>query len=271
MLKSLTVGFCMAGMVTSLQAQEFNSWQVPRPLELTENVNAGTGTMSGNARLAIRTNTLFSAFQLIRNEDEDHKIEMKTLDFAPILLPAAITKDAGVKLCAEVRTINGFYEAIGTSVSLSELQDGDTAKTEVITKISSQHIDNQYSEALMLMRGFLAPDCTSRRSSYYVPMFFSDEADTLLAVFEIGNAQIDATLYGVRETGEVSEDYLKRFECVETERVDRGYDCRLNIDTVRSNEFMLYEVRLEVVQPHRPEARIFRSRITLPPPVSDAN
>ncbi|MEM0921540.1 MAG: hypothetical protein AAGI13_00740 [Pseudomonadota bacterium] len=265
MLIRLIFGFCVAGSVAVAQESAFASWGTADDLELAESVSASSGTMSGNARLSVRTNTLFSAFQLIHSDPElaEAKVDVSSVDFAPVRLPRAIPETTPLRLCAEVRTINGFYEAFGSSTKLTHGMD--LAKLKVKTEISKLHIDGKYGEDLMLMRGFIAADCAARRSSYYVPMFFSSKADILLAVFEIGNASIEAGLYGVAKNGGVSAEALGTFECTETRRVDRGYDCTLPVRALAQPEtFDLYEVQLTVVQPHVPEPRVFRSRLTLP-------
>lgn len=248
-------------------------------IEFDDRVNASNGTMSGKQRLSIRTNQLFAAFQLINvdaekegNENQEKsaptKINMKDLRFAPIKLPAQVVKkNEKLLLCAEVRTINGFYEAVASDISLGDLNNPQDGEIFIRAK-NSKHIDGNYTEDLMLLRGFVAPDCAAGRSPYYVPMYFSPKNDdvpnTLLAVFEIGNARVKATLHEINEKGEPIKEPVDNFACKATRRVDRGYDCTLGIENELLTGNTIYEVWLDVTQPHRPKPVRFRSRITLP-------
>ncbi|MFK7878341.1 hypothetical protein [Roseobacter sp.] len=261
----------------------FQDLPISGEIEFKETINASSGTMSGNQRLSIRTNQLFAAFQLINvdaekeeNENQEKsaptaaaKINMKDLRFAPIRLPANIDQESEkLLLCAEVRTINGFYEAVARSIPLAAQEEAQGSPI-TIKADESKYIDGNYTEDLMLLRGFVAPDCAAGRSSYYVPMYFSsknsDVPNTLLAVFEIGNARVQATLHEIDESGKPNEEPVDKFECETTRRVDRGFDCTLGIkEKPKLKGNTIYEVWLEVTQPHLPKPRLFRSRITLP-------
>jgi len=248
-------------------AAEFKPMAVRDPIEVNESVQASDGTMSGGQRHTIRTNKLFAAFQLI-TKDEANKsqtsrtISVGEINHVPIQVPSAVG-DRDLFLCAEIKTINGFYEAVGTSTPLEDAA-GQTLSSLFVTKKSGL-IDGNYTEDLMLLRGFVAPNCAAGGSSYFVPMYFNAKADTFLAVFEIGNASITASLHGVIDPKRAHEEALLDLHCTETIRVDRGYDCTFDLSELKGSDFTLYELQLKVKQAHHPDARLFRARVPLPP------
>lgn len=256
----------------ALAESVFTNMSVTEPIEVQESVSETDHTMSGSQKLAIRTNNLFAAFQFISDHQPDEtsaqpKINISDIRHAPITVPSAAA-DRSLKLCTEIKTINGFYEALGSSEDLQAGVDFNLAS--LVKAQKSALIDGNYTESLMLLRGFVAPDCDAGRSSYYVPMYFEyskenrTKPDTFLAVFEIGNARVQATLHAVSSAGQTDDAPLLEFTCVPTTRVDRGHDCTIPLRSGDLTWHSLYEVRLVVVRPHQPEPQSFRARVTIP-------
>lgn len=254
----------------AVQAQDsaFEILGVTEKIKLQEHIDEASGTMSGSLRPTIRTNELFSAFQLI-TKDEYPVIRMAHLRNAPITAPTGLSGE-GLRLCTEIRTINGFYNAVGTSSVLTKLgEDGQSAVDSLVQADESDLIDSIYTEDLMLMRSFVALDCVQARSQYYVPLYFSEApdvvpADTFLAVFEIGNATIEADLHGVNSDGQPSTEKLFSLECAETTRVDVGFDCTFDLTKLEGEEYPLFELRLLIMQPHRTKPLRPVLRVSIP-------
>lgn len=266
-LLSLGLALCCAS-AGSAQQPAFGELGVPEEIEMTEQIDASNGTMSGGIRPTIRTNELFAAFQLVRRGDNGKAvIKMENLKNSPIQVPTQLIEDVALKLCTEVRTINGFYSAIGSSVVLEKLQaEGGLAQQAIYETKQSDLIDGNYTEDLMLMRSFVAPDCDEAQTNYFVPLYFvgKTEPDTFLAVFEIGNAVVEADLYGVKPDGAQTEAPLVNLECAETTRVDIGFDCTFKLDEIDRADLALYELRVSIMQPHRSKPLRQRLRISLP-------
>lgn len=250
------------------QEPAFEVLRVTEAIKLQEHIDEANGTMSGALRPTIRTNELFSAFQLI-NRSKNVEIKMEHLRNAPITVPAALSGE-DLRLCAEVRTINGFYSAVGASGALAKLDTGDQSVLGSLVEANESHmIDSSYTEELMLMRSFVASDCVAAQTQYYVPLYFSEDAnapaaDTFLAVFEIGNAAVEADLYGVTSAGITTENKLISLECGETTRVDIGFDCMFDLTQVERAEYALFELRISITQPHRSKPLKPVLRISLP-------
>ncbi|MEM6824517.1 MAG: hypothetical protein AAF566_05345 [Pseudomonadota bacterium] len=271
-----TSAFFAASLLATSAAAQFQEMVVTKSIEVDETVQASAGTMSGSQRLAIRTNTLFAAFQLIRSESaKDNTISIPAIRAAPIKVPQAAAEQLELFFCAEIKTVNGFYEALGTSTKLEKAipaeQSVDASNAasgpllspfELFETKESHFIDDNYSEDLMLLRAFVAPDCAAGQSSYYVPLYFDDSADTLLAVFEIGNANVEATIRGISADGRADPERTP-FVCEATKRVASGFDCTLSIFDDWRSDHSLFEVRVSIEQAFR-EKQFFLARITLP-------
>lgn len=248
----------------------FDELVVAETIELRESVDESAGTMSGSIRPTIRTNELLAGFQLI-SEESSSGIKLEDLHNAPIKIPGGLFEQVSLKLCTEVRTINGYYSGFGSSKSLSAIaSEGSEAATKrLVTGDKSYLIDENYTEDLMLMRSFVAPDCVEAQSKYFVPLYFTrgpgiPVPDTFLAVFEVGNASIDVALHGVQSDGETTQDALLTLQCDETERVDIGYDCTFGLDELEPDDFDLFELRISIMQPYRAKPLKLALRITLP-------
>ncbi|WP_298971091.1 hypothetical protein [uncultured Roseobacter sp.] len=260
-MKYLIATLFLAFATTPVLAQ-FKTLDVVGEIELKATIDERDPTMSGSLEHRVSMKTLFAAFQLFDGKNQD-TIQMKDLDVVQIAVPESTDKDA--KICTEIKTINGFYSAFGFG---DELIDNGSDKTKDV-KITAEHsdrIDGDYSEDMLLLRSYVAYDCLKRRSSYFVPMKVSEDPDTFLAVFEIGNASVEAKLFGVSGQGPVApSDHLLNFECTTTKRVKSGYDCTFPLGHKNMRPFKMYEVRLIVTRPTSKEPKTFRARFALPP------
>lgn len=251
------------------QASAFDEVGLTSKVKLREHLDESSGTMSGSIRPTIRTNELLAAIQLT-NEDGSREIKMEHLRIAPIKIPAGLAGEVALNLCTDVRTINGFYNAIGKSDALQKLATGvPSAITSLVEAEKSDRIDENYTEEMMLLRSFIAPDCVAARSKYFVPLYFSDDPavsvpDIFLAVFEIGSATIEADLFGIGQDGQAESEALLRLKCQDTTRVSMGYDCTFGLDEIKGKDYALYELRLSFMQPFRSKPLKLAIRITLP-------
>ncbi|XKD82457.1 hypothetical protein ACIRQ6_18085 [Algirhabdus cladophorae] len=254
-------------MTATASFADFKPLSVQGSVELEESIDESSNTMSGNIKHRTTTSQLFSAFQLT-SADEDQVIEVDKLKFAPILVPEKLPESAAL-FCVEVRTTNGFYFAFNNGNSLVEGTNdiASTMKTLTIEATDANRIDDQYTEKLMLMRGFLSQDCGARGSIYYVPMAISDAPKKFLAVFELGNASVKAELFGIDpQTENATGENLVEFDCKTTIRLSHGYDCTFDLDTLPKDAFSLYEVQLTVIRPQANDKKdIYRARVTIPP------
>ncbi len=240
---------------------EFTELEVSTIVQLEETVNESLGDMSGSHKHRVRTNALFAGFQLIKDSAET--VEFANIKRPPIFVPSNLEQKDNLVFCAEFRTINGYYIAFGESVT--EVRDEGGADESALKSVQVSGpktglVSSNYSDDLMLTRAFVAPDCVSRRSSYYVPISMVDKPEVLLAVFEIGAAQLKAELRTVNNDGNAAENG-DPFVCQPTIRVERGFDCTIKLEAAKESD--LHEVHVQIFRPGQ-QPKTFRARVNLP-------
>ncbi|KPA21267.1 hypothetical protein shim_27320 [Shimia sp. SK013] len=249
---------------------EFVDLRPAGAFSMTEHVEAGKGTMSGNHKHSIRTNRLFAGIQLTQQKktpDFSDTVETVTLSellLAPIVLPGDVAAKHSdkVKICAEVRTINGYYTATGGTKAEQFVRDS-TAPDLINAAYESKHPDvkSEYSEDMLLMRAMVALDCLAGRSSYYVPVSLTRDPDTLLVVLEVGSGTVAPTLAGVlSEAGDLADP--TPLSCAPSVRVESGYDCSIALKDIGTDKHRLWELSVAVTS--LGEESTHRARLALP-------
>jgi hypothetical protein len=237
---------------------------------MTEHVEAGEGTMSGNHKYSIRTNRLFAGIQLTQQQkkdpfsDKEETVTLSDLLLAPIVLPGEVAAKHSdkVKICAEVPTIKGYYTATGGTKAEQFVRDGSVPAL-INAAYESQHpdVESEYSEDMLLMRAMVALDCLARRSSYYVPVSLTRKPDTLLVVLEVGAGTVTPTLSGViSEAGDLGAP--TSLACTPSVRVESGYDCSVALSDIDTDKHRLFELNVAVSS--QGEESTHRARLALP-------
>ncbi|APX14312.1 hypothetical protein [Tateyamaria omphalii] len=233
--------------------------------KVADRVNSGELTMSGSHQHRIRTDKLFAAFHLLNSETEDRAVDLGgQFQHAPIWLPAEVEPEK-LRLCADIRSINGYYLADGRASLLDAAVSENLGMRPIpYTAEHTDEVRNQFREKYLLPRVVVATDCDERRSKYYVPVSWDPEPDKLLAVVEIGASTVKATMQPVGLDNNLIASFTPvSMTCEPTERVQAGYDCTVSLNDLKDSKSDAYELRLEIDRPGM-EPAVRTARISLP-------
>ena len=195
------------------------------PLLLWEEYKEKDPTMSGRIIEQIRTQELVAAVQLIRNETGPFNVD--ALRFSPILLPNGAFKKDETSICTSFWSTDGRYLA-----EVNYTLAGITQKLG-LWSYSTEYGDilrADYDDHTILARSFVAYDCDSRASEFFVPVSTVSVPEKLLVVLEVSDATVKLEMLPIdTKTDGSPPDVLRAFECVPTIRIAHGYDCELDL------------------------------------------
>lgn len=275
----------------SARAQDSRAY-VADDIILREVFEPALNTFSGAHQHRISTSQLFSAFQLVSMEGSE-KVDHRALHHGPIVLPAEIGDDPfnGMDFCTEFRTINGYYTAFNEGTGLSTAppdsnktaQGNPTPNVAAFSPLTLRTADQgelkwDFAEDHMLMRAYLSPDCQSGVPPLFVPIATKNDVTNLqlIAVFEVGNAEIAANLWGVPVADlrqKFGDKPAQAFKCEPTRRLNVGFDCSLEMKDLQAwaagqdetkVQMNLFRLELSITFPGQRKPEIFPTLIALP-------
>ncbi|WP_299967504.1 hypothetical protein [uncultured Roseobacter sp.] len=255
---------------TAAIASEFIILSAPEKIEVRETVSESAGTMSGAHSARIRANALIASLFLSKSETET-TAQPGQFKIAPIVVPAVVEEmEENLRLCMNLNTINGHYKLIGYA-EMAKVEKTGSATDLVALSFESEHaqtIGNRYGDSSFIGRSFIATACASSQTSYYMPVSFADDPDTLNITFEVTNGTVEAVLYAIGEDGVTAREGAE-MTCRATRRLTKGFDCEVNLaglfDTVDVEDYSgLVELGLTITD--KQDTSYFATRISVPRP-----